>query len=312
MAGLYNEGSRHLQDSFDSRRLADRLEEVKVRDHIDAGDRAFIESLDMFFLATADADGRPTCSYKGGDPGFVRVLDERTLAFPGYDGNGMSCPSATCSSTPRSGCCSSASSAAAGCGWTAPRPSRSRTAARDLAGGEAGRARHRPRGVPQLPALHPPPRARRALPLRPPTRHTPVPDWKRTDWASDVLPEGDLPDPDRFTIVHRDEFERTGGWALARRSLGLSAFGMNIVDIPPGGTIPEHDEVDRDQEEVFVVLSGSPSLVIDGEEHPAPAGTFARLAPEPVRTVANHGDEPASVLIVSAPRTSGCEPMGWA
>src|SRR3954447_16865746 len=87
--GLYHEGNRHLQDAFDSRRLADRLETVKVRDRIDEGDRAFIESLDMFFLATADEHGRPTCSYKGGDPGFVRVLDPRTLAFPGYDGNGM-------------------------------------------------------------------------------------------------------------------------------------------------------------------------------------------------------------------------------
>ena len=56
---------------------------------IDAEDRAFIERMDMFFLATADADGRPQCSYKGGDPGFVRVLDERTVAFPNYDGNGM-------------------------------------------------------------------------------------------------------------------------------------------------------------------------------------------------------------------------------
>jgi len=89
VTSLYHEGNRRLQDAFDTRRLADRLEDVKVRDFIDAGDRAFIESLDMFFLATADAEGRPTCSYKGGDPGFVRVLDERTVAFPDYDGNGM-------------------------------------------------------------------------------------------------------------------------------------------------------------------------------------------------------------------------------
>ena len=89
MAGLYHDGNRRLQDQFDSRRLADRLEEVKVRDHVDDGDRAFIESLDMFFLATADAEGRPNCSYKGGDPGFVRVLEPREIAFPGYDGNGM-------------------------------------------------------------------------------------------------------------------------------------------------------------------------------------------------------------------------------
>jgi uncharacterized cupin superfamily protein len=121
-----------------------------------------------------------------------------------------------------------------------------------------------------------------------------------------------MPETEPFTIMHRDDFERSGSWSLARRSLGLQAFGMNIVEIEPGGTIPEHDETPRDQEEVFVVLSGSPSLKIDGEEHPAPAGTFARLAPEPLRTVINHGDEPASVLIVSAPRTSGYEPMEWA
>jgi predicted pyridoxine 5'-phosphate oxidase superfamily flavin-nucleotide-binding protein len=87
--GLYHSGSRALQDRFDSRRLADRLEDVKVSATIGAKDREFIESMDMFFLATADAEGRPNCSYKGGEPGFVRVLDERTLAFPSYDGNGM-------------------------------------------------------------------------------------------------------------------------------------------------------------------------------------------------------------------------------
>jgi predicted pyridoxine 5'-phosphate oxidase superfamily flavin-nucleotide-binding protein len=87
--GFYHDGSRRLQDRFDSRRLADRLEDVKVRDFIDDGDREFIESMDMLFLATADEHGRPNCSYKGGEPGFVRVLDERTIAFPSYDGNGM-------------------------------------------------------------------------------------------------------------------------------------------------------------------------------------------------------------------------------
>src|SRR3954452_13288589 len=86
----YHDGSRRLQDGFDTRRIADRLDERFVqRGTIDADDKAFIERLDMFFLATADASGRPQCSYKGGDPGFVRVLDERTVAFPNYDGNGM-------------------------------------------------------------------------------------------------------------------------------------------------------------------------------------------------------------------------------
>jgi uncharacterized protein len=85
----YNEGSRRYQDEFDTRRLADRIDERIVHDRIDDDDRAFIERCDMLFLATADAEGRPQCSYKGGDPGFVRVLDEHTIAFPNYDGNGM-------------------------------------------------------------------------------------------------------------------------------------------------------------------------------------------------------------------------------
>jgi quercetin dioxygenase-like cupin family protein len=115
-----------------------------------------------------------------------------------------------------------------------------------------------------------------------------------------------------YAIVHRDELERTGNWALVRRSLELRSFGVNLVDIPPGESIPEHDETGRDQEELFFVVSGSAALLIDGQEHPAPAGTFARLDPDRRRTVRNTGDEPASVLIVSAPRSSGYEPMDWA
>jgi predicted pyridoxine 5'-phosphate oxidase superfamily flavin-nucleotide-binding protein len=89
MSLVYSSSSRSLQDAFDTRRLADRLVEVTVHDRFTADDREFIEQLDMFFLATVDANGQPTCSYKGGDPGFVTVVDERTLAFPNYDGNGM-------------------------------------------------------------------------------------------------------------------------------------------------------------------------------------------------------------------------------
>jgi uncharacterized protein len=89
VGGLYHDGQRSLQDRFDTRRLADRIEERIVRDVIDEDDRAFIERQDMFFIATADEEGRPNCSYKGGEPGLVRVLDERTIAFPCYDGNGM-------------------------------------------------------------------------------------------------------------------------------------------------------------------------------------------------------------------------------
>ena len=86
---MYHDGSRELQDHFDSRRIADRLEQVTVHTALNAGDRAFITRSPMFFLATADAEGRPDVSYKGGMPGFVRVLDDTTLAFPDYDGNGM-------------------------------------------------------------------------------------------------------------------------------------------------------------------------------------------------------------------------------
>lgn len=89
MPQIYSPASRALQDTFDTRRLADRLAEVKVHEHFSAEDRQFIERMDMFFLATVDPAGQPTCSYKGGDPGFVSVLDESTLAFPNYDGNGM-------------------------------------------------------------------------------------------------------------------------------------------------------------------------------------------------------------------------------
>ena len=117
---------------------------------------------------------------------------------------------------------------------------------------------------------------------------------------------------DTYSIVHRDDLERTGNWALVRRSLGCQAFGMNLVEIPPGESIPEHDELARDQEEVFFVLSGSAVVVIDGADHPAPAGTFARLSPALRRTVRNDGAEPAAVLIVSAPRSSGYVPMEWA
>jgi uncharacterized cupin superfamily protein len=117
---------------------------------------------------------------------------------------------------------------------------------------------------------------------------------------------------DGLTICHRDELERTGKWLLARRSLGLSSFGMNLVEIPAGEQIPEHTEAERDHEEVFLVLSGSPTLVVDGREYDAPEGTFARVDPALSRTVVNRGAETASVLIVSAPRTSGYEPLSWA
>jgi predicted pyridoxine 5'-phosphate oxidase superfamily flavin-nucleotide-binding protein len=86
---LYHDGNRRLQDEFDSRRIADRLEQVTTRTAFTASDIAFIERAVVFFLATADAEGRPDVNHKGGPPGFVRVTGPSELAFPDYDGNGM-------------------------------------------------------------------------------------------------------------------------------------------------------------------------------------------------------------------------------
>jgi uncharacterized protein len=86
---MYHEGNRRLQDRFDSRRISDRLEEKLTRTAFTPDDKTFIESAPYFFLATADTEGRPDCSFKGGLPGFVRLTGPSELAFPDYDGNGM-------------------------------------------------------------------------------------------------------------------------------------------------------------------------------------------------------------------------------
>jgi quercetin dioxygenase-like cupin family protein len=121
---------------------------------------------------------------------------------------------------------------------------------------------------------------------------------------------------DGYTIMAREDFERMEGsgecvWGLARKSLGVQSFGMNMVEIGPGGQIPEHDESQRDHEEVFIIWEGDGTAVIDGTEADAPAGTFVRVSPEVRRTIRNQSDGPVRLLIVSAPRSSGYEPMGW-
>jgi quercetin dioxygenase-like cupin family protein len=122
-----------------------------------------------------------------------------------------------------------------------------------------------------------------------------------------------MSDSSGFTIKDSSELERAyDKWVLVRRSLGIESFGINVVELPPGQDIPEHDEVDRDQEEVFYVISGSPTIVIEGDKHPSGPGTFVRVDPEVRRTIVNNGDEVAAVMIMSAPRSSGYEPMEWA
>ena len=164
---LYSDAARELQDRFDTRRLADRLEEKFHREVvIDDDRRALIERLAMFFLATADAEGRPQCSYKGGEPGFVRVLDEQTIAFPDYDGNGMYLSLGNLVENPQVGLlfidftCDPPAPAAA---QRRRHDRRRRPAAGRVRGRAADRPRARDVGVRQLPALHPPHGARRAL-----------------------------------------------------------------------------------------------------------------------------------------------------
>lgn len=193
MTMLYSPSSRALQDRFDTRRLADRLAEVKVHDRFTDDDRRFIERLDMFFIATVDAAGQPTCSYKGGDPGFVRVVDDTALVFPNYDGNGMYLTMGNLAETRAVGL---------------------------LFIDFERQRRMRVDGVAEL-ALDDPlmerypeaqflvrVEARRIYPNCPryihryqlverspfvprPSVPTPVPDWKRATWAVDVLPAGD-------------------------------------------------------------------------------------------------------------------------
>ena len=193
MSKFYHDGSRELQDRFDTRRLADRIEQRLVGTRIGDEDKAFIESLDMFFLATSDEDNQPSCSYKGGEPGFVRVVDPRTIAFPTYDGNGMFLSMGNLAQNRRIGMLF----------IDFLRPKRLRI---------SGEASIHP-DDPLLPAY---PEAQfvvrvavtQVFPNCPRYIHkyalverssfvphvgcaTPVPNWKKSDWAKDVLPESD-------------------------------------------------------------------------------------------------------------------------
>jgi uncharacterized cupin superfamily protein len=119
-----------------------------------------------------------------------------------------------------------------------------------------------------------------------------------------------------YTIKSIDEFEEMEGsggatWRLARKTLGAEAFGFNVVDIEAGGQIPAHDHTGDNQEEVFIILDGNGTIVTDGEEHDAPAGTFCRLAPEVNRTIQNKSDAKVRALLIGVPVDSGYQGMGW-
>jgi predicted pyridoxine 5'-phosphate oxidase superfamily flavin-nucleotide-binding protein len=193
MAFDYSPNSRALQDRFDTRRLADRLVEVQVHHQFTESDRAFITARDMFFLATVNEEGQPTCSYKGGDPGFVSVLDATKLAFPNYDGNGMYLSMGNVGATGRVGLLF----------LDFERQRRLRVdgtaeiltdhpllqrypEAQFLTAVEAQAI------YPNCPRyVHHYALVERSRFVPRDTGATPVPDWKRADWARDVLPHDD-------------------------------------------------------------------------------------------------------------------------
>jgi quercetin dioxygenase-like cupin family protein len=120
-----------------------------------------------------------------------------------------------------------------------------------------------------------------------------------------------------YTIKHQDEFERMEGsgdstWLLARKALGTRAFGYNLVEIAPGGQIPEHDEAQSGQVELYVILEGEAIMRLDGEDHPAPAGTFASLEPATTRTILNGSEAPVLALLIGVEPDGGYQPMSWA
>lgn len=196
MSAPYHDGSRRWQDHFDTRRLADRIDERFLHDaSIGPDDRAFIERMDMFFLATVDPDGRPQCSYKGGEPGFVRVVDEHSVAFPNYDGNGMYLSMGNLTVNPQVGMLF--------IDFVSQRPSRLRLNGiasvdeRDPLMGAYPEAQFvvRVRATQVFPNcpryIHRMELVERSRFVPDAGRETPTPDWKQRDWACDVLAADD-------------------------------------------------------------------------------------------------------------------------
>ncbi|MEP6942347.1 MAG: pyridoxamine 5'-phosphate oxidase family protein [Betaproteobacteria bacterium] len=193
MSEFYPPRSRELQERFDTRRLADRLEQRLVGDVLSESDCAFIATRDMFFLASVDEHGQPACSYKGGDPGFVRATDARTLVFPNYDGNGMFLSMGNVLSTQKVGMLFIDFEA----------PKRLRVSGKAELSSEPALLREFPEAqfvvcvavthvFPNCPRyIH---RYTRVEPSQFVPRAgcvTPIPNWKTNDWAKDVLPVGD-------------------------------------------------------------------------------------------------------------------------
>jgi predicted pyridoxine 5'-phosphate oxidase superfamily flavin-nucleotide-binding protein len=202
---IYHQGQRALQARFDTTRLADRLDEAIVKDHIDANDRAFIERMDMFFIATVDADGHANCSYKGGEPGFVRVIDEHTIAFPNFDGNGMYLSMGNVLDTKQVGILFIDFEQQ----WRMRLNGEATIDAADPLMAEYPEAqfivRVRAREVfPNCPRyIHKMKLVERSRFVPKAACDTPVPSWKKGDWVADVLPEGDRARDDQREVIDR-------------------------------------------------------------------------------------------------------------
>lgn len=204
----FHSGQRDLQDRFDSRRLADRLEQTVIHDRITPDDRSFIESREFFFLASVDPQGQPTCSFKGGAPGFVTVVDETTLAFPCYDGNGMFMSMGNLLVRPQLGLLF----------IDFERPNRLRvngSARIDLEDPLMARYHEAqfivrvdvaqvfpncPRYIPRMQRVEAPPHLPQA------GRDTPVAQWKQIDFIRDVLPAVDRPRVADLPSITIEEF----------------------------------------------------------------------------------------------------------
>lgn len=120
-----------------------------------------------------------------------------------------------------------------------------------------------------------------------------------------------------YEIKGVGDFETLAGsggaeWLLVRRSLDVPSFGMNLVRIRAGGSIVEHDEAASGQIEVFAVLEGEGVFVIDGEDHPAPAGTWIRMDPQVKRNIVNRSDSGLTALLIGCPAQTGYEAPEWA
>ena len=103
-----------------------------------------------------------------------------------------------------------------------------------------------------------------------------------------------------YTAKRIDEMQTGfgGGFVKARAELGVTAFGFQVIQLPPNfSDYPEHDHAESGQEEVYLALGGSGWMDIEGERVDLDTETFVRVAPEPRRKVYS-GPEGLRMLVI--------------